>query len=290
MGEPAIRQFDVAISSDMDSPATDRAIAEAGEMIRNAWENLAARDGLSTTGKYMSHIGSADSIAYPYLGDRDQVAVIHPLREAAWLEWGRSGFHLPQRWGSGKGKWKISKDGRRYAIISFRHRTPYAEGDGSTSERQRMAMPVEIYNTAKKLEHGQRLKLSDTVNIRSRKKVYGTAEIGEYGLQSKSYDQYRRAYGADAVPEHLPQGYTWKSPKFAGLTRTTDGEGKHGQYNTYRVMTEDSPGWYIPPMPAHHYSSRALDAVSPVIEERLKQAAYVDAAMAVHAAVSPLES
>jgi hypothetical protein len=278
-GAPAIREFSVPIPAGMYAPATQHAIREAGEVIRAKWIELASDH--STTGNYLSHLRDNPPL-YPFQGDRDRVAVVNTLPQAAWLEWGRAGFHLAQRWGTGKGKWKIGPSGRRYATVAFRHRSPITT-PGSTSERRRTAMTTQMYNTAVKLDHGQRLKLSDVVNYRG-----GKATVGEHGLQSKSYEYYRRAFGADAVPEHLPQGYTWATPKYEGMVHNKDGEGKHGGYWTFRTITEDSPGWYIPPTPAHHYAQRALDATAPDIQQRLDAAAYFDVGSLITAAISPL--
>ncbi len=281
----AAREFSIPIPDDMYSPATDNAIREAGELIREQWVNLASHHSVS--GEYIAHLLSPESLAYPYMGDRDQVAVINTTRQAWWLEWGRAGFHLASRWGTGKGKWKTNAKGGRYATVPFRHRTPEKDGGGSTPERRRMAMPLSIYNTARKLGHGQSLKASDLVRIgRS-----GKATVGDYGLQSKAYDYYRQAFGREAVPDYLPHGYTWKTPQYEGLTRyttTTPAGGRHTSYMTFRTITPDTPGWYIPPTPAGHYASRALDAAAPAIEDRLAIAVSMDCLHAVMAAVAPL--
>ena len=54
---------------------------------------------------------------------------------------------------------------------------------------------------------------------------------------------------------------------------------------TVRTITPDSPGWYIPPMPAHNITGQALDAVEPEVQELLDQAAAIDAEAALADAV-----
>ncbi len=283
---PAMREFPVELPDDVYSPATDRAIGECGELIRETWINLAGDHSVS--GEYLRHLQAPGAIRYPYDDDRDRVGVINELPQADWLEEGRSGFHLPQRWGTRKGRWKTSKDGTKYATVPFRHRTPSKDGGGSTPERRRMEMPLPIYNAARKLDHRQRLKASDTIRFFEGRKLLGTGQVGDVGQRSKPYDHYRQIFGEGQGLEGLGQGYTWKTPSYVGMVHQKDAEGKHGGYFTYRTITQDSPGWYIPPTPAHHYARRALDQAAPMIEVRLKAAAAMDMALAVAEAASPL--
>lgn len=282
---PIMMEFQVPLPSDVYAPATDAAVMEAGEVIREQWISLA--NDHSVSGAYIAHLQSADAVVYPYMGERDTVAVVNPLPQAAWIEWGRAGFHLPERWGTRTGKWKETRDGRRYATVPFRHRTPTKDGGGSTSERRRTQMPLAIYNTAKRLQHRQAIKASDMVRVGRT-----AATVGDFGSQSKSYTYYRQAFDrADAPAEHLGHGYTWKSPQYAALTRytvETHGGGRHTQYMTFRTITEDSPGWYIPPTPAHHYAARALEQAASLIDDLLNRAAEEDMGRAVLAALSPL--
>lgn len=265
MAQPAEQIFAVGLPEGMQAPETEGAIAAAGELIRTAWVEFAS--GHSQSGEYLRLLMSPDALVYPYQGDVMAIAVVNPSRQADWLEEGRAGFHLPEHWGRGTGQWKTTKEGRRYAVVPFRHRTPIRDAGGYTPGRQRQVMPSEIYSMARKLEDGERL-----------------GGFGDLYKQSKSYTYYRQIFGANSPAARLGHGYTWASSRYEGLTRRTretKGGGRHTEYMTWRVITPESTGWYIPPTPAYHYSQRALEQAGPAIQALLDAAAAADLATAV---------
>jgi hypothetical protein len=58
---------------------------------------------------------------------------------------------------------------------------------------------------------------------------------------------------------------------------------------TFRTITPESDGFFIPPTPAGNYATRALEAAAPDIQRRLDLAVALDAQHALLAAVAPLE-
>lgn len=259
-------------------PALRAAIPEAGDIIRAAWlEELLDH---ADTGGTAAFLQDQAALQYPYLGDPMLVAVVNADPNSDRLEDGTAGFHLPSN--IDPAKWKVSKNGKRFLTIPFGHTTPIAAGGGSSGGRRRTAMPRDVYALARRLADGGRV----TVSALSAALEQGDATpLGaELFKQSKSYTYYRAAFGEDAVPEHLPGGYTWAASKYDGLqrrTRETPGGGRHTEYSTFRTITPDSPGWYIPPKPGLHLAERALDAAAPAIEALLDAAAAADFAQAV---------
>ena len=119
-----------------------------------------------------------------------------------------------------------------------------------------------IYAAAGKLEAGERL-----------------GGFGDRYKQSKSYAFYSQIF--DHFPDDLAAigGYTWKASQYELLERhhmVTPAGGHHTEYMTIRTITPDSPGWYIPPVPAHSFGARALQMAEPQIRGVLEQAAAAD--------------
>ena len=265
----AERAFAVAIPPGMRAPALDEAMVGAGEAIIYAWRQLAATEGAVDTGAYLAALTPEKALRYPY-GDENAVAVVNTTPQAWWLEHGRAGFHLPSRWSH----WKVSKQGKLYARVPFRIRTPLTDGGGASSSRARLGgtMPRAVYQQARALQFGG-----------------GSLSFGANAYrQSKSYDYYRKVFGD--FPEELRdvRGYTWKTGQYEGLffagMHATPGGGTQGMYYTIRTITPHSPGWYIPPTPARRFAERALDMTGQAIDEMLQGAAAADLEMAMLAA------
>jgi hypothetical protein len=262
------KAFPLDVPSGVEMPTVKQALqGPVADLIRSTWIELGADH--SDGGAYLQSLTEQNALGYPYSGDPLAVAIVSTAPEAYWIEVGRAGFHLPSSWGRGGGKWKYGKDGQRYATVPFRHRSPIAAGGGSTPGRVRTAMPSAIYSQALQLESGQRL-----------------GGFGDAYKQSKSYNFFRQIH--PDFPRNLGgDGYTWKTSPFEGMVRKTvetPGGGRHTEYTTFRTITPDSPGWYIPPTPAHHVAERALEAAAPEIARILDEAAAIDLAAAIVAA------
>lgn len=271
------REFPVPIPPGQPMPAVQQALlGTVPNLVMAAWRELAA-DHVDT-GDYLRQLSTQDALRYPYLGDPRSVAVVNTARYAEILEYGHVGFHLPSHWTKA---WEISKEGRPYRRIPFQHDTPFSPSGGVSTGRQRRAMPRTVYAQAQRLQPGQRL-----------------TGFGDQYKQSKSYRYYRQAF--PTFPLHLRlrmlsdgiPGYTWKASPFEGMfvgtLQRTEAAPRHAKYMTIRTITADSPGWYIPPTPAHLFATRALDRAAPAIAHVLDQAAAADLEAAMLDAVSPL--
>jgi len=256
-----------------DYPHIEESLAgPVADIIRREWITLAMP--YSATGQYIRGIRDATT-EYPYGGNSLSVSIANHSPYAGIVEEGHQGFHLPSRIANWPHR---NKRGRGYMVIPFRHFTP---GTVSSSGRaMRGAMPADIYERAKQLG-ADRLR-----------------GLGDLYKQSKSYRQMigaNRAMGA-RVSEGLihaaalarrqpgrPGGYTWKSSPYEGMIRNAQVTPNvdQGVYTTFRVMTEDSPGWYIPAQPGRHLAQQAAESATPVIRQIIAQAAMLDAVQVV---------
>lgn len=273
----AERTFTVDLDPGLPHPALDAAMVQGAELVRATWMRIIRDEGIVDEGGYLAALEDQGSLQWPYMGDASASAVVNLSPQADWIENGRAGFHLPAHWK----KWKVGKDGNRYAVVKMRIPTPFAgagvshaagfaprrvsANGGVSASRSRLgaAMPPEVYARAQRLESGERL-----------------SGFGDEYKQSKSYDLYRELFGE--LPSELDgvRGYTWVASQFEGMVRTTSatpGGGRHTEYSTFRTITPESPGWFIPPTPARRVAERALDEAAPAIEQMLAEAAMADA-------------
>lgn len=262
-------------------PAMRDAMVGAGEAIIYAWRQLVTEAGQIDTGEYLRRLTPQEALRYPY-GDPLTVAIVNTAPHAGFLEYGRAGFHLPSHWR----KWKTGKTGHQYAHVAFRIRTPKGDGSGGVSSsrgRPGVTMPGPLYTRV--LERlrvaGDRIKTADLRKIGRPPGDYTNVR------QTKSYHYYRQIFG-DFPSKLSGPGYTWKTGQYEGMFFAGTHAGSHGQYYTIRTITPDSPGWFIPPSPAHHYAERALEKAAPDIQDMLQDAAAADLQVALLQAVEGL--
>ena len=133
-------------------------------------------------------------------------------------------------------KTRVSKDGRRYMIVPFRHNTP-----GYTAHAP--AMPKDVYAQARKLEpsiitgHGHRVSGTGAYDIKTKQ---------PFLVRQRQY-QWGGRLGADP---NRRMGRS-KTDRYAGMVRfnTSSGKQSSSSYLTFRVMMEGSLGWIIPARP-----------------------------------------
>jgi hypothetical protein len=249
--------------------------AEVGPHVRRAlqedvpWVLLAAVRKYAAahvdTGTFLASL-DAEAIQYPYMGDPQAVAVRSAVEWADYLEYGRSGFHLAARWGARGGRWLVSKRGTLYARVPFRHRTPIDAEQGASTWGVRQEMPQEVYARAVRLDPYET----------THQTLQGFGDL--YRL-SRPYEMFRQA--GEVLPYYLGQtvGYTWRASRYERMARVTvptPGGGRHTAYMTWRTITPQSEGWWIPPFPPQRIFSRGLEEAAPIVSEILSNAARCD--------------
>lgn len=162
-------------------------------------------------------------------------------------------------------KVRISKKGKRYLIIPFRHGTPGAVGFTSV-------MTQEIVDIWKGL------KSSSVTGMRSR--ASGT---GAYDIRTRNpylVDQRMYRWG-DRVTEDQLRAAGARGRQIKRMTgmvhmQNQSGGSKHGQYLTFRVMLEGSPGWIRPAMAGYWPAKTTATFLKPVAEKAFNEAVKRD--------------
>ncbi len=150
-------------------------------------------------------------------------------------------------------KVRVNKKGRRYLIIPFRHGTP-----GTNSN----PMPLSVYTLAKALDP-------------SRVTAMGARPSQQPGKSQVMVPQRSYSWGgrlqAGLMPLAKPHHQT---DLYAGMVRFNTGSGrqKSSAYLTFRVMSEDSPGWVIPAQPGQYIAKRVADEMQPMAEKAFAEA------------------
>lgn len=130
-------------------------------------------------------------------------------------------------------KTRLSKTGKRYLIIPFQHNVK--------------SLPKAVYAAAKQL---------------SPSRVVGmTTRISATGAV---VPQRKYLWGGRLAGESVPQ----MQRKHAGLVRFDIGTPKspRSSYLTFRVMSQSSAGWVIPPQPGQHLVRGIVEALRPQAE------------------------
>lgn len=267
--------------------------------ILSEWEQL-LRPHLAT-GAALASLHMKNALRYPFLGDLDAVGVVSTEPGVEFLENGRAGFHLPQHWGRRGGKWKgQTEDGVRYATVRLPVLTGPSEGASSTARRLGTSMPSQVYEGADARYWGGAANVPAPSAALDLDHYPDAMEgLGDFFKQAKSYDYYRQLFGDEA--NELPvdefgnpvHHYEWKASPYERLMRGSKQENpesgaKSSEYFVLRTITEDSPGWWIPPTPAHHFSELATDQAWPTIERIVDAAIAADMEAALGSALEGL--
>ncbi len=146
-------------------------------------------------------------------------------------------------------KTRISKEGKRYLVIPFRHGTPGTVTFGSV-------MPSHVHELARALSAS-----------RVKAQLQVPNDLGVHDIQTRQpIPVTRRAY---SWGERLPGGLVSKSKphhatdRFAGMVRFDAPHKGHSQFLTFRIMSEDSPGWQRPAQPGFHVAKAVHDELAP---------------------------
>lgn len=239
------------------------------DVIEAEWQRLLAEH--SDTGLAASSQSFAQEA--PWQGNPLAGAVLNTAAHAQILESGHQGFHLPERIDWGGPKVRISRGGRRYLIVPFGHSSPGTAG--VSTGRARTMMAPDVYRDALTALRGTRDRLVAR-QAAARLAEAGTQLSRPYGHMGVPGRVMARAWMTEGQP-----GYTWKSRTYAGLTyrakQTNPATGRAtGGFTTFRALTEDSAGWWIPPFPGYHLAQRVVEAVGPRVRELVGEAARAD--------------
>ena len=168
-------------------------------------------------------------------------------------------------------KVRRSKDGKRYLIIPFRWGTPGTVGFGQN------VMPQDVHD----FFTPPGVARSHVTGMGSR--VSGTGAFDLKTRQPLLTPQASYQWGARLTAKYLAtKGIGGQAAKrLAGMVNMRQpggkGGGAHSQYLTFRVMTEDSPGWKAPAIPGKYPAKTVADQIRPIAEQAFKKAMEADA-------------
>ena len=132
-------------------PNTSRAVQESTVIVQQRWIDNAMGAFRRPTGSYL--LGIEKGLSYPYQNDEYRGAVINDAPHARFIEDGTPVHDMKKMlWTSNKVR--ISKKGKRYLIIPFRHGTPSSgssEGGKGTERATLQTMPKSVSKVAKDL-------------------------------------------------------------------------------------------------------------------------------------------
>lgn len=237
-------------------PNTARSVQAAMGMIQQAWVDKTKTVFDRPTGTYAQAI--QEGLFYPYNGNPLAGTVINNSPHASYIEDGTPPHDLKKALHTSQ-KVKISKKGKRYLIIPFRHGTPSRgshEGGLGMKRATMQTMPKSVYAQAKNLAVSQRIRQGSGYR---------------YTWGERLTNTQVKAAGADIKlkPEH-------KTNPYEGMVKF----GRHptaggSQYMTFRVMHEDSTGWYHPgttPLKLADKTAKEMDVpVTRMIDNGLQQ-------------------
>lgn len=212
-------------------PNTAQAVQASTAMIQQSWVDKTKTVFDRPTGTYAKAI--QEGLFYPYNGNPLAGSVINNAPHASHIEDGTKPHDLKKALLTSQ-KVKISKKGKRYLIIPFRHGTPSRgshEGGIGIKRATMQTMPQSVYAQAKNLAVSRRIK---------------TGSGGyRYIWGERLTNRQVKAAGADIrlKPEH-------KTNPYEGMVKMRRHPTAAGhQYMTFRIMHEDSTGWYHPGTP-----------------------------------------
>lgn len=161
-------------------------------------------------------------------------------------------------------KVRVNKKGKRYLIIPFRHNTPGHTATGTD-------MPAHVYAQARQLAPssvvGQTRRLSGT----------GTSDIKTRRLLTVNQNIYQ--WGDRLAAGSMGPNPKGKKDRFAGMVRfqTPNRSGtQSSSYLTFRVLSEDSKGWVIPPRPGLYIVRSVVARLTPLAEKVFVEAVTRD--------------
>lgn len=156
-------------------------------------------------------------------------------------------------------KVRRGKKGQRYLIIPFRHNTPVQNATGPS-------MPDHVYKAARKLEP------SSVTGMTTR--VSGLQAMDIKTREFLTVPQRVYKWGGRLPPGMMGPNPRGKADRFAGMVRFQEPGKKprYSQYLTFRVMSENSKGWVIPPRPGQNIAKGVVADMQPVAEEIFREA------------------
>lgn len=243
-------------------PETAKAVEKGTTIIQTLWIQEAGGAFKHSTGSYIHAIQEGNM--YPVGMNPYHGRVVNNLSYAEDLEDGYPAFDMKKALYTSH-KVRISKKGKRYLIIPFRHGTPARQGEaGRAGNRATMkSMPSHVYDPA------QRLIMSQIKSKWAEKSIQNPE--GSNVAHRRTYEWGERLTKKALESVGASQA---EIQKYSGMVRFPREEGRTSgsQYLTFRVMTEDSKGWIHPAQPPLKIAERTINKAKPLLNRIITDA------------------
>lgn len=228
-------------------PRLNQAVRAVAQQTQSNWMEAVQRTKL-WSGEKDAYAGS---IQWKMTGDFEAL-VWTDYRLAEEIETGRPAKDLKRMLDTSL-KVRLSKKGKRYLVIPFRHNTP-----GNSAHAP--AMPKAVYQAARELAP------SSITGQGTR--VSGTGAFDLKTRQPATVAQRRYSWGDKLVGDTIGK-------RHQGMYRfetTTPGGKRSSAYLTMRTMVEGSPGWIIKARPGLNIAKKVTQDMQPLAEAAFAEA------------------
>lgn len=232
------------------------AMANASQFVQSTWQQVAVgatavpgvppiKVNIGLRRAYAEAVVLAEQLNLPNIGFfRHLVVATHKASRD--LEYGRGPWDMKPGLLNGP-KARISKRGKKYLLVPFRHRTP----QGATPDQNFSGvMPKDIYQAAKMLKGKERL----------------TGTEQKYPPKTNQFTK----------PGGMAAAYKHKAGIYENMTKV--GEKGQSQYMTFRAVSENSDpdSWWHPGNDPFHIAAGVRNYCLPIVEKGLRSAAIAD--------------
>jgi len=283
-----LQALEYQLSTKAGETNTAQAIKNAGDYLAQEWILTASTKFKHTSGAYAK--GILDGKQYPFQGDPLRYDIVHPDKSAYWLENGYESFDMKKALETSP-KVRVNKQGKRYLVIPFNHNMP---GQGKNS------MPKDVYKEAKNMQ-GSFITGTYQEGIRQiyepksrngravmvgRKLTFDEAEILAANNPEK-VKRYAYSYGDKLISDNPRYNNMYRfennvniarnefNPTMGKFINKTKNQMQNSTYLTFRVMKEDSEGWWHPGLDPMNILKETVDRAQEnavnIIAEGVKQ-------------------
>lgn len=255
--------------ADTRFPHLYMAMQQAALLVQQRWQET-AEQMLTTPGERESYSAGLTTGPVVETGESLHTTVSNTAPQARRIEEGWAAYHLPDRINWGEVGTRSEKTGRYYLIVPFRHYSAQRASrlaQASPAARRNMLTRA-VYTIARQLQPGQYITAGPTA---------GRA-VHAPGL---------RAY-VPAFPPNIRPGYTHAALQ-ERLRRVPGARKGASQYVTFRTMTEQSAGWWIPGKAGRSIAATTVRQVTPEVVRLLTDAARQDVTTLITVTVGQMQ-
>ena len=256
---------------DKETCHTALAVHDATKDVQKEWVNTAMQAFKHPSGAYTGAI--EEGITYPY-GSHLAGKVENRAPHAAAIEEGVKDFDQHKALQTSH-QVRISKKGKKYLIIPFRHGTP--------GTRQSPPMPQSVYNMAQNLVASQQKRgpYVPSMNIQSRTSPRAFVAGPGSSVAAPAAQRFQYQWGGrveESDVGDLDKRDDWTTSPYTRMYKFQAPTGTGTAYLTFRTMSEGSKGWYNQGFAGMHLARNTADKLRGPILFKVLVGFYKDVA------------